>query len=219
MQIYFVRHGKTEWNLEQRFQGAHGDSPLLPQSWADITKLGGYLARTEFTAIYTSPLRRAFDTAQGLKVSLGTQLPIIAAASLREFDLGRMEGLTFDEACVEYPQQVHDLWQAPDEYDGQAIGGEDYSEVIARGCKFGRAVAQRYPGSEDKVLAVSHGAALSAIMGGLLAYPLKDIRCNGGLSNTSLTILETNDQGASFRLVIWNETSFLDRKMEGTDSL
>lgn len=32
MQIYFVRHGKTEWNLASRFQGGHGDSPLLSQS-------------------------------------------------------------------------------------------------------------------------------------------------------------------------------------------
>ena len=36
MQIYFVRHGKTEWNLASRFQGGHGDSPLLPQSLEDI---------------------------------------------------------------------------------------------------------------------------------------------------------------------------------------
>ena len=40
MEIYFVRHGKTQWNLEQRFQGGQGDSKLLPESLADIEKLG-----------------------------------------------------------------------------------------------------------------------------------------------------------------------------------
>ena len=60
---------------------------------------------------------------------------------------------------------------------------------------------------------------LSAIMGGLLGYPLKDIRKNGGLSNTSLTILETLDGGKTFKPVVWNETSYLGRKLSKTDSL
>ncbi|MCT7759722.1 MAG: histidine phosphatase family protein, partial [Lactobacillus crispatus] len=47
MQIYFVRHGKTEWNLASRFQGGHGDSPLLPQSLEDIKKLGHHLQGTK----------------------------------------------------------------------------------------------------------------------------------------------------------------------------
>ena len=34
--LFFVRHGKTEWNLEGRYQGAHGDSPLLPQSLEEM---------------------------------------------------------------------------------------------------------------------------------------------------------------------------------------
>ncbi|WP_161949421.1 histidine phosphatase family protein, partial [Streptococcus suis] len=44
MKIYFVRHGKTEWNLEGRFQGYSGDSALLPESYQDLEKLGKYLA-------------------------------------------------------------------------------------------------------------------------------------------------------------------------------
>ena len=66
---------------------------------------------------------------------------------------------------------------------------------------------------------MSHGAALGAIMGGLLGYSLPDIRQNGGLSNTSLTILETKDRGKTFKALVWNETKFLDRKMVDSDSL
>lgn len=219
MQIYFIRHGKTEWNLEKRFQGAHGDSPLLPESIRDIHKLGQYLKSTNFAAIYTSPLNRAYQTASGLKKAMATNLPINQDERLREFDLGAMEGLKFAEATAQYPQQVDDIWNHPEKYDGKSIAGETYPEVIKRGKSFAHDVAQKYPGQTDKVLAVSHGAALGAIMGGLLNYPLNDLRHNGALSNTSLSILETNDAGETFQLITWNKTSFLGRKLSGTDSL
>ena len=76
MQIYFVRHGKTEWNLASKFQGGHGDSPLLPESYEDIKKLGNYLKGTKFRGIYASPLKRAFDTAQVVQQSMGISLPV-----------------------------------------------------------------------------------------------------------------------------------------------
>lgn len=219
MQIYFIRHGKTEWNLERRFQGAHGDSPLLPQSLIDIQKLGQYLSQTKFAGFYSSPINRAYETAKRLKSSMVSSLIINRDKRLREFDLGKMEGLNFTEAARKYPQQVADIWDSPEKYDGKSIGGEDYSDVIQRGWSFAQEIAQKYPDNSDKVIAVSHGAALSAIMGGLLAYPLYDIRHNGALSNTSLSILETTDQGKSFHLLVWNEIKFLGRKILGTDSL
>lgn len=219
MQIYFIRHGKTEWNQERKFQGAHGDSPLLPQSLIDIQKLGHYLSQTKFAGLYSSPINRAYETSKRLKSSMASSLIINRDKRLREFDLGKMEGLNFTEATAQYPQQVADIWDRPEKYDGKSIGGENYSDVIQRGWSFAKEIAQKYPDSSDKVVAVSHGAALSAIMGGLLAYPLDDIRHNGALSNTSLSILETTDQGKSFHLLVWNETKFLGRKILGTDSL
>ena len=37
--VYLIRHGKTQWNLESRYQGANGDSPLLDQSYKEIELL------------------------------------------------------------------------------------------------------------------------------------------------------------------------------------
>ena len=218
MQIYFVRHGKTEWNLQKRFQGAHGDSPLLSQSLIDIQKLSDFLGETKFATIYSSPLKRARTTAEKLTKNLGNPFSVKIDDRLREFDLGAMEGLTFTEAKAMYPKQVTDIWEKPEKYDGHSIGGENYPEVIARGKSFGRDVGLQFK-QDDKILAVSHGAVLGAIMGGLLGYSLPDIRQNGGLSNTSLTILETKDRGKTFKALIWNETKFLDRKMVDSDSL
>ncbi|WP_279035669.1 histidine phosphatase family protein [Lactobacillus intestinalis] len=219
MQIYFVRHGKTEWNLASRFQGGHGDSPLLDQSLKDIKKLGEHLKGTQFRGIFASPLNRAFNTAQGIDDAMNANLPVVIDERLREFNLGDMEGMKFDEAAKKFPEQIDNFWNHPDKYDPTELHGETYQHVIKRGTDFAQEMAQRFPNEDDKILAVSHGAALSAIMGGLLGYPLKDVRKRGGLSNTSLTILETKDGRKSFFPVIWNETSYLGRKLSETDSL
>lgn len=219
MQIYFVRHGKTEWNLASRFQGAHGDSPLLKQSLADVHKLGQFLKNTEFKAVYASPLPRAQLTAQELVKALGNNLPVISDARLREIDLGKLEGMKFKRAQELYPDLINNFWHHPDRYDPRIINGESYQEVIERGHAFGQEMAAKYPAPDDKIIAVSHGAALAGIIGGLLAYPLAQLRKNGGLANSSLSIVESQDAGRSFQLKAYNETKFLKRKLSETDSL
>lgn len=72
MDIYFVRHGKTQWNLQSRYQGAGGDSPLLPESYKEMKELAKYYYNVKFERIYASPIKRARVTAMkisGLKMS------------------------------------------------------------------------------------------------------------------------------------------------------
>ena len=57
MKLYFVRHGRTKWNEEGRFQGANGDSPLLPSSIQQIKKLGYALSPIRFDAVFSSDLK------------------------------------------------------------------------------------------------------------------------------------------------------------------
>ena len=63
MKLYFVRHGRTEWNEEGRIQGANGDSPLLESSIQQLKALGQHLSQTYFDAAYSSDLPRAVHTA------------------------------------------------------------------------------------------------------------------------------------------------------------
>lgn len=63
MRIYFVRHGKTEWNLARRLQGQKGDSPLLPESYEAIERVHKFLEPIEFDKVLSSPLKRALITA------------------------------------------------------------------------------------------------------------------------------------------------------------
>ena len=58
MRIYFVRHGKTEWNLARRLQGQKGDSPLLPESYEAIERVHKFLEPIEFDKVLSSPQKR-----------------------------------------------------------------------------------------------------------------------------------------------------------------
>ena len=205
MQLYFVRHGKTKWNLEGRYQGGSGNSPLLPESYEDIKKLAGYLKGTKFRAFYSSPLQRALTTAVMLRDDMGITVPVIIDDRLKELS--------------KYPDQIKAFRYFPDRYDPSTFHGENFDHMIKRGKKLIADIVKRYPNKDDKVLLVSHGAALCALIRTLEGYDIADIRKRGGLTNTSLTILDTEDNGKTFDEVAWNETSYLDRKITSRDTI
>lgn len=219
MQLYFVRHGKTKWNLEGRYQGSNGNSPLLPESYEDIARLATYLKSTDthFRAFYTSPLQRASDTVISLRQALGATAPIITDNRLKEFNLGKLEGMSFTDAERKFPVQIKAFRYHPDRYEPSAFGGEKFTSLIARGKSLVTEIAKRYQAEDDKVLIVSHGAALVAIIQSLAGTDLADLRSRGGLVNTSLSILETKDQGQTFQEISWNQTDFLHKKLGVTD--
>ena len=90
MKLYFIRHGRTEWNEEGRFQGSNGDSPLLPASIHQLEKLGKHLATVPFDAVFASDLPRTVHTAQIILDQLETPLELQATPALREWNLGKL---------------------------------------------------------------------------------------------------------------------------------
>ncbi|MHC9532836.1 histidine phosphatase family protein [Dellaglioa sp. L3N] len=215
VKLYFIRHGKTEWNLEGRYQGANGDSPLLKQSYTEIQQLITALKTTQFAAIYSSPIKRAKDTADLLNAGLNQGLSVVLDAHLEEFHLGKMEGMAFTDVAVKYPAELDAFRNHPDKYDPKNINGETFETLLARMVPtIKKIVAQN--NVDANILIVSHGAALGALIQTLLGVPLKDLRKHGGLSNTSTTILETKN-GTDFNLIKWNDTSYLDRERDESD--
>lgn len=216
MDLYFVRHGKTEWNLEGKYQGGHGDSPLLPESLHDIKLLAKRLENVNIDNAYTSPLPRAKMTAENLLNDLDKKIPLTVVDGLREFDLGIMEGQKFVKLEKEIPEVIHAFRFEPSEYDADRIEGESFEQVAMR---TNQAVQDIVKSNNESgtVLIVSHGAALVTCIQSLLGTKIADIRKDGGLSNTSLTHLEYVN--GHYNLVKWNETSYLDKKLSSTDTI
>ncbi|EGV01329.1 histidine phosphatase superfamily (branch 1) [Streptococcus sp. CM6] len=204
MKLYFVRHGRTIWNLEGRFQGAGGDSPLLPESIDTLKVLGQYLSNIPFDEIYSSDLPRAVKSAEIIQSQLQTQCPLETIPDLREWQLGKLEGLKIATLEAIYPQQIEAFRTNLAKFDTRMFEAESLYSTTQRTIQFIKSLK----GSQAKrVLIVGHGANLTASLRTLLGYKEPLLRKDGGLANASLTILETEDF-ETFTLERWNDTSY-----------
>ena len=107
MKLYFVRHGRTVWNQEGAFNGASGDSPLLPESIDTLKQLGHYpqgkfLLIRFIQVIY---LERS-NLLRLSKVNSRQPCPLESVSNLREWQLGKLEGLKIATLEAIYPQQI-----------------------------------------------------------------------------------------------------------------
>ncbi|MGL9745707.1 histidine phosphatase family protein [Enterococcus sp. DIV1368e] len=208
MELYFTRHGKTEWNLERRFQGSQGDSPLLPQSYEEIKTFGQMVKSVPFEAIYCSTAKRARDTAKGINQELDHPTEIIYTDKLRELGLGKLEGQSIEEMYKKFPENLPNLRNHLDKYDPTPFEGEPITEAITR---IEAVVADAVCQHQGPILFVGHGASLTAAIQWMTGKKLGQLREMGGLFNSSLTILETGEPNnlLPYDLKVWNQVDFL----------
>jgi probable phosphoglycerate mutase len=151
--ILLARHGETDWNREGRFQG-WADPPLNATGRAQAVDLSVALMTEAFAAVYTSPLQRAYETAEVVAASRGLQ-PVTVEA-LREVDVGSWSGLTRAEIEQLFPQQ-YARWL---DYGQGWTDGETYDAMADRvvAALLELAVAHR----GERILAVTHGGPMRA---------------------------------------------------------
>ncbi len=214
--FYFVRHGQTEWNLERRFQGGNGDSELLPSSYDDMIKVGEYLKDVSFAHVFAPPFRRARITAKNILRTMKYRGHVSLRSNIAEVGLGQWEGELVANVKQKYATAYYNYRENLDEFEGQEFDGEGYTKAEKRFVRFIKNLAEKYP--DDNILIISHGMALSFGINGLLQTPRMAIRERGGLSNTSTTILSTED-GQTFKVVDWNNTSYLNKAQNDTTTI
>jgi probable phosphoglycerate mutase len=163
--LVLVRHGRTGWNADGRFQG-QADPPLDDTGWEQARRAAVAIAGLEPAAIVSSDLRRAHQTA----VMLGTACGLIPSTErgLREVALGAWEGLGRDEAAGRFPAEYAAWMSGADVRRG---GGETQAEAGARVAASLLGFLWRV-GRGGTVVAVSHGLALQGAMGVLLTQGL-----------------------------------------------
>lgn len=167
LHILLVRHGKSEGNREGWVFLGHTDSALDATGMAQAQALAQKLATEQITAVYSSPLQRARDTAMVL--AKPHHLTPIIDDQLIEQDFGAWDRLSFAQVQVDYPSDMR-LWQE-NALDHGPTHGENLREVIKRLQSFYREIKFNHR-QEDKIVIVAHGGVLNAFLSMLLKTPL-----------------------------------------------
>lgn len=136
MKLYFIRHGKTQWNLEGRFQGANGDSPLLETSIEELHLLGKHMAHIKFDKIFSSDLPRAMATAQIINSENHFSQVVEPHAELREWQLGSLEGQKVSTITAIYPHQMEAFRHNLAKFNNSIFGAESVYNTTRRTIDF-----------------------------------------------------------------------------------
>lgn len=156
MELYIIRHGETDWNKEKRLQG-RSDTELNEYGieLAMITSLA--LKDIHFDYIYSSPLKRAYKTAEIIRRDRDVEIK--TDDRLLEIAFGVMEGVPMKDR----PESFQKFFTAPAEYEAPE-GGESYEELVERTKEFIEDVVVPASYNCERMLIVAHGALNKALM-------------------------------------------------------
>ncbi|MBF0547318.1 MAG: histidine phosphatase family protein [Candidatus Riflebacteria bacterium] len=179
MRLCIIRHGETTFNREERMQGAR-DIELTQRGINEAIELGKKLLQECLCpdCVYTSPVKRAYDTA----INLNLNVPIISSVGLKARSLGILEGMTKSEINLKYPGYLEFLrhwnWFPPgsDEClkDVFLRAGRQIDEIVEKECNSKIAVVITHSGVLEALLR----GWLSIEEGAPMPFPLKNA---GGL--------------------------------------
>ena len=203
--IIAIRHGETSWNADSRIQGQR-DIGLNETGRWQARRVGAALAGEPITAVYSSDLGRAHETAESIAITTG--VPVIRTCGLRERRFGLFEGMTFQEIHDNWPDEAQQWrrripeWQPPE-------GGESLVELRARVHATMVELAARHPG--EQIVVVAHGGVLDALYRIATGQEVNSPR-TWELPNGAINRLLWTPQG--FTLVGWSDTQHLEREAQ-----
>ncbi|MBU3692053.1 MAG: histidine phosphatase family protein [Candidatus Nanopelagicaceae bacterium] len=197
--VVLWRHGQTNWNIENRFQG-HSDIPLNEVGLQQAEHAAPLLLALRPNKIISSDLIRAQQTAAAL--SKIAQLQVAIDPGLRETNGGNWEGKTGAENRAEDYDRFVNWLDGDDQPAGQT--GERRSEIANRAVNSIQAAL-----SEDvsTLIVVTHGGTARCILGKMLEMPMNQWSAIGGLSNACWSILESGHHRNGWVLVEHNSGS------------
>lgn len=201
MEIYIIRHGKTPWNVDRLLQG--GTDVELNEDGRDLAiKTGQGLKDIHFDKIYSSPLKRALETAELIRGN--RDIPIETDDRLREISFGSREG----ERAMAVKDNPNDpfyfFFHAPEKYD--PLDGESFQSIMERTKSFLTEVVEPLQDKYERIMIVGHGAMNKGLMCHILNHGIEDYWSGDLQKNCAFTIVELTDN--EYKLVERNKTFF-----------
>ncbi len=153
--FFIMRHGESEANASGRIQG-HADFPLNENGRAQAKAAASYLADKGIRKVFSSPLRRAADTARAVSSALGLASPLIEPA-LSELDTGCFTGLTMNEIRERFPLDYTRFRSK----SWEGVSGAETIESLERRAKAVWAMLRdEAMSSTGNLLALTHGGTI-----------------------------------------------------------
>lgn len=192
--LYIVRHCQSTGNIEGRFQGRF-DAEISPAGKKQLDLLSLRFRNEKIDAIYTSPLKRAYQTAEAVNRFHG--LPIQATDGLLEIDVGDMENLKLSEIGEKFPKVAENWDKSPDLCEFPH--GETMKQVY-----------QRVNGALDRIIIdnlgktvfiATHGGVIRNIYARVCSGCVEGIRESAVFGNTGVSVLKVENGKLSWTLI------------------
>ncbi len=213
--ILAIRHGETLWNVDTRIQG-HLNIDLNETGRWQAERVGHALAEEPIHAIYSSDLRRAFETAQAIAMAPArlaarspTPLQVTPHVQLRERHFGHLQGKTWAQIETDWPEECK-LWRGRDPHWAPE-GGESLTALSERIRECVNALASQHLG--EQIVLVAHGGVMDALYR-LATNQSVEAPRTWHLGNAAINRLLWTPQGLS--LVGWGDVSHFDAAQDAT---
>jgi 2,3-bisphosphoglycerate-dependent phosphoglycerate mutase len=160
--LVLVRHGQSQWNLENRFTG-WVDIPLTAVGRGDAQRAGSLLRGYHFDHAFTSALSRAQETLEIILDTMHyTHVPVEKSAALNERNYGDLQGMNKDEARTQFGAEQVQRWRRS--YDERPPNGESLKDTLARTLPYYRVHIEPLLLQGRNVLVVAHGNSLRSLI-------------------------------------------------------
>lgn len=160
--LVIVRHGQSQWNLENRFTG-WVDIDLSPAGKEEALKAGNKLKDYKFDEAFTSDLKRASGTLDIILKEIGqTGIPVQHDKALNERMYGDLQGLNKDECRTKFGEDQVKIWRRS--YDTPPPGGESLKDTAARVLPYYKSKIEPELMKGKDILISAHGNSLRALI-------------------------------------------------------
>lgn len=198
--VVLLRHGETEWNRVERFRGRI-DVELNQMGQRQALAVARRLSAWQIEAIYSSPMKRALQTAQPVAEACGLDVAILEG--INDVDYGAWAGLSAEEARAQYPE-VYGNW-AHTPLLTQCPQGENLRQVQTRSWTALEETCSAHEGGA--ILLVSHVVVNRVLICAALGL-VDDAFWKIGQDNAAISVLE--GANGHYRVLLLNDTCHLD---------
>lgn len=201
--LFLIRHGQSAGNAEGRF-GGHGPTPLSDLGTRQAEVTAEALVKENISAIYSSDLFRAVQTAEPL--SRLTGIPVLTKSAFRERNVGVLEGLTFDESKQNHPKDYYALVNR--NFHHVISRGESYRQLVRRSMNELWEILRKHQG--DRIAIFSHTGAICFMTLHLMGAIRRDTKQTPWLITSNCGINRFEIRGRNnVRVLALNDTRHL----------